>query len=226
MRKKISVFLILALTLVFCLSSCGKDSGTSSGSSEDNTVKNDDNGKAQDNTENKTDEKSDTSDTNKDSSNDSSTGSKDEDSSDQERPERRNGTEEDPGELIAEADVVGKTTENERIVLKYTGTGMGFGWKDCGKARQYYVLTGFTEEGKLDAWKASPLIYYFFDDETAYDAALEAYPRLSEKNRTSLFFSVSAAYLNWWETYEQILTEVENYEIVNLIQDKEYEIIK
>ena len=231
MRKKISLFLILTLTVVFCLSSCGKDNDTSSGSSKDNTVKNQDNDKAQNDTEDKTDskndEKSDTSDTNKDSANDSSAGSKDEESSDQVRPERRNGTEEDPGELIAEADVVGKTTENERIVLKYTGTGKGFGWKDCGKTRQYYVLTGFTEEGKLDPRKASPVLYYFFDDEADYDAALDAYPRLREKNRTSLFFTVSATYLNWWETYEQILKEAENHEIaMNLIEDKEYEIVK
>ena len=231
MRKKISVVLILVLTVVFCLTSCGKDSGTSSGSSKDSTVNNDANGKPQNNTENKTDsktdEKSDASDTNNDSSNNSYDDPKDESSSDQVRPERRNGTEEDPGELIAEADVIGKTTENERIVIKYTGSGMGFGWKDCGKARQYYVLTGFTEEGKVDPWKGSALIYYFFDDENSYNAALEVYPRLNEKNRTSLFFSVSAAYLSWWENYEQILTEAENHEIaVNLIQDKEYEIVK
>ena len=226
MRGKL--FIVLVLVLLFAFTACGSNGGTAS--------QNDSNGgdpKIEPTAAEKKDGST-TTGTGSDSDGSkekTSTGVNEGTDGGQIRPERRNGTEEaeDDSPLISEEEAVGKTIENEKIVIKYTGSGKGFGFKEIQGARQYYVMTGFMEDGVIDEWKGTVRIWYFFDDEATYTAGIEKYGEsaVKEKNKNSLFFNVSAGYDNTWKTFSNVVEEVENKKLSwMIIEDTEYELVK
>ena len=129
---------------------------------------------------------------------------------------------------ISEEDAIGKTTENNRIVVRYTGDGKGFGHKKVDARSQYLVLDGFKEDGTLNAIKAKARVWYFFDDASSYDAAIAQYGAgVKDKNSTSHFISVSAGMDNSWTTYSDIVAEIERKGLSGtIIEDQNYELVR
>ena len=129
---------------------------------------------------------------------------------------------------VSEEDAIGKTTENGKIVIKYTGTGKGFGSKEVKAKSQYYVLDGFKEDGSLNAIKAKARVWYFFENAESYDAAVAQYgPAVKDKNSTSHFISVSVGMDNSWATYSDIVAEIERKGLSGtLVGDTNYELVR
>ena len=129
---------------------------------------------------------------------------------------------------ISEEDAIGKTTENSRIVIRYTGSDKGFGHKKVNAKSQYYVLDGFKEDGSLNAIKAKARVWYFFDDAASYEDAIKQYGAgVKDKNRTSHFISISVGMDNSWTTYTDIVAEIERKGLSgNIIAESNYELVR
>lgn len=129
---------------------------------------------------------------------------------------------------VSEEDAVGKTTENSRIVVKYTGSGKGFGTKEVNAKSQYFVLDGFKEDGSLNAIKAKARVWYFFDDAASYENALAKFgAAVKDQNNTSHFISISVGMDNSWKTYSDIVAEIERKGLSGIIvEDKDYELVR
>jgi hypothetical protein len=132
------------------------------------------------------------------------------------------------GEAINEADAVGKTEENKRVVIKYEGSDLGFCDLKINAARQYLIIEGFKADGKIDEWKEKCRTWYFFDDEATYDAAVKLYSEkmgkngIKEQNRTSLYFVGIGLKDRDWDTYKKIVADVEGKHIPGNMIDTEH----
>ncbi len=132
-------------------------------------------------------------------------------------------------EKVSEADAVGKTVTNDTIVLKYTGSE-----KDAlfGASSMYWHLKGFNEDGEIDRVKGKMRHYYFFADEAAYSAGLEACKakascQVKEEHKVSLYYVTSAVCPNDWENFNQIVDDVTKKEIPSQMPPSpDYELVK
>lgn len=132
-------------------------------------------------------------------------------------------------EKVAEADAVGKTVTNDRIVLKYTGSE-----KDAllGAASMYWIYKGFNEDGSINQISGSIRQYFFFADDAAYDAGVEACKakpgcKIKEEHKVSSYFVTSAVCPNDWETFEQIVDDVTKKSIpAQMPPSPDYELVK
>lgn len=132
----------------------------------------------------------------------------------------------EPELLLTEEEVVGVTTSGKRIVLKFVGSENKYG-----ESALYFVMTGFEEDGAIDMVKGISRLYYFFDDEATYDAALEKADsyvnNVKENNRKSKYFATIAAFPNDWETFDQVVDDAENGTIpVTMMPTEEYVLVK
>lgn len=125
----------------------------------------------------------------------------------------------DEEQYIAEADAVGKTEENKRIVIKYEGSDYGFCDLPINAPRQYLVIEGFKDDGSLDEWKGLCRSWYFFDDEASYDSAVKLYSGkmgqngIKRQNRKSLFFVGVGLKDREWTVFKNIVADVEGKRI-------------
>jgi hypothetical protein len=133
----------------------------------------------------------------------------------------------DNGGLIAEADAIGVTVENERIVLKYIGEELEYG-----APRQYWIMEGFEEDGAMDIW-GTCRFWYFYDDAAAYEAGLAkatesmGEPYIKEQNKTSLFFATSGVYTNEWETFGDVVGDVDGGTVpINMYPTADYQVVR
>lgn len=128
-----------------------------------------------------------------------------------------NGYESDPLEYatatnsaVSEAQAVGVSKRNDTLVLKYTGTE-----NVCGESSLYYVLGGFYDNGDVNWVTGTSRFWYFFDNETSFNIAFEAFKSnpdviIKEYNPVSHYFSVIGFFMNDWETYDGIVSDVNN----------------
>ncbi len=132
-------------------------------------------------------------------------------------------------EKVSEADAVGKTVTNDTLVLKYTGSE-----KDAllGATSMYWRFKGFKENGELDRVKGKMRMLYFFADEAAYDAGVEACKAklgcsIKEEHKVSLYFMTSSVCPNDWETFNQVVDDVTKKEIPSQMPPSpDYELVK
>ena len=136
-------------------------------------------------------------------------------------------------EKISEAEAVGKTIENKRVVIKYNGDDEGFAISRFDVARQYWVFEGFKDGNKIDIWKSKCRIWYFYDDkesfEKGYNAVVARYGEnyIKTINRASYFFTTVGFYENSWETYDDIIYAAEHKTIQgSLVSSNNYELVK
>ncbi len=132
-------------------------------------------------------------------------------------------------EKVSEADAVGKTVTNDTIVLKYTGSE-----KDAllGATSMYWRFKGFKDNGELDRVKGKMRMLYFFADEAAYDAGVEACKAklgcsIKEEHKVSLYFMTSSVCPNDWENFNQVVDDVTKKEIPSQMPPSpDYELVK
>ncbi len=132
-------------------------------------------------------------------------------------------------EKVSEADAVGKTVTNDMVVLKYTGSE-----KDAllGASSMYWLLKGFNEDGEINRVTGKMRQYYFFADDAAYDAGVEACKakmgcQIKEEHKVSLYFVTSSVCPNDWETFEQIVDDVTKKQIPSQMPPSpDYELVK
>ena len=132
-------------------------------------------------------------------------------------------------EKVSEADAVGKTVTNDTIVLKYTGSD-----KDVifGASSMYWRYKGFKDDGELDRVKGKMRQLYFFADDAAYDAGVEACKAkmgcsIKEEHKVSLYFVTSSVCPNDWENFNQVVDDVTKKEIPSQMPPSpDYELVK
>lgn len=135
----------------------------------------------------------------------------------------------DAEEKVSEADAVGKTVANDKVVLKYTGSE-----KDAlfGSSSMYWILKGFSEDGEIDSVRGKMRQYYFFADDAAYDAGVEACKakrgcQIKEEHKVSLYFVTASVCPNDWENFNQIVDDVTKKEIPSQMPPSpDYEVVK
>ncbi len=134
----------------------------------------------------------------------------------------------DEEQYIAEADAVGITIDNNRIVIKYEGNELGFCDLPIKAPRQYLVIEGFKDDGNLDEWKGLCQTWYFFDDEASYDSAVKLYAErmgqngIQRQNRKSLFFVGIGLKDRDWTVFKDIVADVEGKRIPGNTIDTEH----
>ena len=134
--------------------------------------------------------------------------------------------------VLSEAEAVGKTEANKRVVIKYVGSGIGFttgdGKSNHGAAHQYYVFEGFKDDGALNQIKATARVWYFYDNDESYEKGLADFNdfAIKAKNKASKYFCVGVGFDSDWKSYDDIISAVNNKSVSGMIvTDKEYELV-